>query len=76
MEFLETSIFRFFFVFFKVQKVKNLPHLQSNLRSVNLPMVNIYKFCKKEILIQPPGEPREQHPGDVRPKKFELQKIS
>ena len=25
-------------------------------------MVNIYKFCKKGILIQPPGEPREQHP--------------
>ena len=23
-------------------------------------MVNTYKFCKKEILIQPPGEPREQ----------------
>ena len=39
-------------------------------------MVNIYKFFKKEILIQPPGEPREQHLGDVRPKKFELQKIS
>ena len=35
-------------------------------------MVNIYKFCK--ILIQPPGEPREQHLGDVRPKKFELHK--
>ena len=29
--------------------------------SVNLPMVNIYKFKKKETLIQPPGEPREQH---------------
>ena len=43
---------------------------------VNLPKVNIYKFPKKEILIQPPGEPREQHLGDVRPKKFELHKIS
>jgi len=33
-------------------------------------MVNIYKFHKKkEILIQPPGEPREQHLGDVRQKK-------
>ena len=39
-------------------------------------MVNIYKFFKKDILIQPPGEPREQHLGDVRPKKFELHKIS
>ena len=42
---------------------------------MNLPMVNIYKFCKKEILIQPPGEPRKQHLSDVRPKKFELHKI-
>ena len=32
-------------------------------------MVNIYKSHKKEILIQPPGEPREQHLGDVRQKK-------
>ena len=24
-------------------------------------IVNLYKFCKREILIQPPGEPREQH---------------
>ena len=24
-------------------------------------MVNTYKFCKNQILIQPPGEPREQH---------------
>ena len=38
-------------------------------------MVNIYKFCKKEILIQQSGEPREQHLGDVRPKKFELHKF-
>ena len=39
-------------------------------------MVNIYKFHDKDILIQPPGEPREQHLGDVRQKKFELHKIS
>ena len=39
-------------------------------------MVIIYEFPKKEILTQPPGEPREQHLGDVRPKKFELHKIS
>ena len=25
---------------------------------MNLPMVNIYKFHKKEMLIQPPGEPQ------------------
>ena len=36
---------------------------------VNLPMVNIYKFHKKEILNQTPGEPREQDLGDVRQKK-------
>ena len=35
-------------------------------------MVIIYKFPKKEILTQPPGEPL----GDVRSKKFELHKIS
>ena len=32
-----------------------------------------YTFCK--ICIHPPGEPREQHQGDVRPTKFELHKI-
>ena len=39
-------------------------------------MAIIYKFCKKEIFIQPTGEPREQQLGEVRPKKFEIQKIS
>ena len=34
-------------------------------------MVIIYKFYKDEIFIQPPGE---HHLGDVRPKKFGLQK--
>ena len=29
-------------------------------------MVFIYKFCTKEIQIQSPGEPREQHLGEVR----------
>ena len=33
---------------------------------VNLPMVNIYKFCKIKILSQPPEEPREQQLGEVR----------
>ena len=31
-----------------------------------LPMVLIYKFCKQEIQIQSPGEPREHHLGEVR----------
>ena len=39
-------------------------------------MVNIYKFHKDKTLIQTPGEPREQHLGDVRPEKFELHKTS
>ena len=43
---------------------------------VNLPMVNIYKFYKEKMLIQPHGKPQEQHLGDVQPKKFELHKIS
>jgi hypothetical protein len=42
---------------------------------VNLPMVNIYKFYKKKILIQPPGEPREQHIGDVRQKRLSCTKF-
>ena len=39
---------------------------------MNLVIVLIYK----ETFIQPPEEPREQHLGDVRPKKLELHKIS
>ena len=32
---------------------------------VNLPMVLIYKFFKKEIQIQPPVGPQEQHLSEV-----------
>ena len=32
---------------------------------MNLPLVFIYKFRKKEIQIQPPGEPREHRLGEV-----------
>ena len=38
-------------------------------------MVNLNKFCKREILIQPPGEPREQPLGDVRPKSSSYTKF-
>ena len=38
-------------------------------------MVNLNKFYKREILIQPPGEPREQHLGDVRPKSSSYTKF-
>ena len=68
LSFQNENFWKLFF-FSKVQKVKYLPHYKAII-------VNIYKFCKKEVMIQPPGEPREQHQGDVRPKKFELQKIS
>ena len=34
--------------------------------SVNLPMVCIYNFCKKDIQIKPPGETQEQRIGEVR----------
>ena len=33
---------------------------------MNLPLVFINKFYQKETQIQPPGEPREQHLGEVR----------
>ena len=38
-------------------------------------MVNTYKFCKTEILIQFPGEPREQNLGDVRPSSLSYTKF-
>ena len=31
-----------------------------------LPFLIIYKFCKRDFSLQPPGDPREQHPGDAR----------
>ena len=42
---------------------------------MNLPMVFIYKFCTKEIEVQPPGEPREQHLGEVRQKSSSYTKF-
>ena len=32
---------------------------------MNLPLVFIYNFCKKEIEIQPPGDPLEHRLGKV-----------
>ena len=32
----------------------------------HLPFSIIYKFCKRDFSLQPPGDPREQHPGDTR----------
>ena len=53
---LETSIFSFF-SFFSVPKFKkfNISAIsKAIIFSMILPMVNIHKFCKEEILIQPP----------------------
>ena len=30
------------------------------------PLFIIYKFCKRDFCLQPPGDPREHHPGDAR----------
>ena len=32
----------------------------------HLSFLIIYKFCKRDFSLQPPGDPREQHPGDAR----------
>jgi len=71
LKFLETSILPFFFLFFsKVQKVQKVIYKAIIvIFPEDLPKVNIYKFCKREIFVLP-GEPREYHLGDVRPKKF------
>ena len=79
IEDFETSITRFllfFFFFFFYPKVEKL-NISANYKaiiliySVNLPMIFIYKFCKKEIQIKPPGH----HIGEIRQKKFELHTI-
>ena len=38
-------------------------------------MIFILKLCKKSILIQPPGEPREHHLGEVLPKSLSYEKF-
>ena len=44
------------------------------------PLVFIHKFRKKGIQSQPPGEPREQHLGEVRQgtlkSKFDIEAIN
>ena len=39
---------------------------------MNLPVIFIYKFCKKANLIQPPGEPREQQLGEFQERTLKL----
>ena len=49
------------FVFYNCRKVKSLRHLEINhpVFAVNLPVIFIPLCCRKQNLIQPPGEPRE-----------------
>ena len=39
--------------------------LVSDIVSENIPLVFIYKFRENEILLRPPGEPRDHRQGDV-----------
>ena len=60
----QTSIFR---CFLKVEKL-NISTIYKSIIiifSVNLPLVIIYKFWKKEIQLQPPWEPQEYRIGEV-----------
>ena len=67
----------FFLSFPKIKKKEYLCHLKSNHPNftVNLPMVIIYKFCKKETCMQPRGEPQKQHLGEVQPKSSSYTKF-
>ena len=71
LKFLETSIYYFFSFLLQKFKKLNISLIYKEI-IVSPPMVNIYKFCKKEVLIQPPGDPREQQLGDVRPLIFSV----
>ena len=65
-EILKLIFLVFFFFFPKLQKL-NISAIYKTvilIFSVNLPMVFNYKFYK--IVIQPPGEPREHHIGQVK----------
>ena len=76
LKLLEVLVF-FFFLFPKFKKL-NISLIYEAIIvifSVSLPMVNLNKFCKREILIQPPGEPREQHLGDALPKSSSYTKF-
>ena len=62
------SVFLFFFLFFsKVKKIKYLPHLWSNHRNFLSESSNGKSL---QILIQPSGEPREQHLGDPKSSSY------
>ena len=64
----QTSITRFFTSSFPKFEKLNISATYKSIIiifSVNLPLVFIYKFRKKEIQLQPPGEPREHRLGQV-----------
>ena len=52
----------FYNSFFSIVEKLNISAIYKSIIlifSVNLPVIFIYKFCRKENLIQPPGEPLE-----------------
>ena len=62
----QTSITRFFSsIFEKLNIFANYKPIIL-IFVMNLPLVFIYKFYKKETQIKPPGESREQYLGVVR----------
>ena len=69
----ETYITLFFSI---VEKLNISAIYKSIIKIFSVNFYFMYTFYRKDILIQPPGEFREQHLGEVRPKKFELYKIS
>ena len=40
--------------------------------SLNLPVISIYKFCRRENIIKPSGEPRRQHLGEFQQRTSKL----
>ena len=71
---METSITRFFLLLFLLFLQLFLSYLWINHPEIwwkfGLPLMIIYKFCKRHFSLQPPGDPREQHPGDARQRTY------
>ena len=67
LKFLFCSCF-VLFCFPKVEKLNYSAIYESIILKFggHFPLMIIYKFCKKDFSLQPPGDPREQHQGDAR----------
>ena len=60
--FCRSNFYNSFFFQFSIVEMVNISAIYKLIIltfSVNLPVIFIYKFWRKESLIQPPGEPRE-----------------